>query len=688
MAVAIVLVFVLLVTGALLDSADDLVTVFAAAVAVVALVGWWQDKLARAQRDREEAARREQEEHDREQRDRERHDEHMREMKARARLERAHTAERQWARELREQVSRLHRELGTLAQTGDVRELVLETAVKLVEAERGLLLSRRDMDGDGDFDMVCQTGFENDATHSAVAQEYAGKVLERDKTVREDDSTNLRGEGRNPADDEIHNLLAIPIFIQDDFEGVVLCANREGGFDDLDDDVLLALGDHAGAVLENGRLQGELRSSYMAVVRMLAEAIEAKDPATLLHSEDVAEYVRGVAEGLGLEPRRREELLIASLLHDVGKIGVSERILLKPGALTPDERAAIELHPKIGYRLISQVPALEGIGPAVLHHHERWDGDGYPDGLRGDEIPLDARVICVADSFSAMTSARPYREPMTTDEACQELQRCAGEQFDPQVVELFVEQVCMHPPEDREAARRAGERAGRSRGTGPAGARRAGGGLRAQRRRGQPDAAVRPPPPARAGRADGRGVGARQRALLGGAGGAGDAGRDQRDARATPPATGPSCRRPRPCPTWPRRCTAWRAVTAAAGWPSWCRPRPARWPPPWAATWSARWSPRACPCAPRPPSGAPATRRPLRWPGPGRLWARPRSKHPPPRASYRRGRCAAPSHSGCCCSGSTPPPSAWTPSATPSTRATSRTTCWPPSRSSTTTTST
>jgi diguanylate cyclase (GGDEF)-like protein len=431
----LLLVLVLLFTGALFDAADDLVTVFLAGVAVAALVGWWQDKLARAERDRIEEGR-----------DEERHQEHLRDLKIRARLERAHTAERQWARELREQVARLHREQGALAYTGDVREMVLQTAVKLVEADRGLLLSRRDMDGDGDFDMVCQTGFDNDATHSAVAQEFAGKVLKRDETVREDDSSNLRGEGRNQADDEIHNLLAIPIFIQDDFEGVVVCANRDGGFDDLDDDVLLALGNHAGAVLENGRLHGELRSSYMAIVRMLAEAIEAKDPATRMHSEDVAEYVRGVADSFDLEPRRREEMLIASLLHDVGKIGVSERILLKPGPLTPEEREAIELHPRIGYRLVGQVPSLEGIGPAVLHHHERWDGNGYPDGLSGEGIPLEARVIGVADAFSAMTSARPYRESMATDDACLELERCAGGQFDPQVVALFVEQVRLHPP--------------------------------------------------------------------------------------------------------------------------------------------------------------------------------------------------------------------------------------------------
>ncbi len=461
--VGLVLVLVLLFTGALLDAADDLVTVLLAAVAGLAVAGWWQDKLARAERDREQAAARRQEESEREQqaREREREDrareaqqrrqeeEHRRELQLRARLERAHTAEREWARELREQVSRLHREKGALGYSGDVRELVLQTAVRLVEADRGLLLSREDQDGDGDFDMVCSTGFTSDPAHSAVAQEYADRVLRHDETVREDDSSELRGDGRNDADGEIHNLLAIPIYIQDQFSGVVLCANREDGFDDLDDDVLLALGDHAGAVLENGRLHGELRTSYVATVRMLAEAIEAKDPSTRLHSEEVADYVGAVADQLDIEPRRREELLIGSLLHDVGKIGISERILLKPGPLTPEERDAIELHPGIGFRLVRQVPALEGIAPAVLHHHERYDGNGYPAGLAGDGIPLEARVIGVADSFSAMTAARPYREPLSIEQACSELHRCAGTQFDPRVVDLFVEEVRKHPPGSR-----------------------------------------------------------------------------------------------------------------------------------------------------------------------------------------------------------------------------------------------
>jgi GGDEF domain-containing protein len=138
------------------------------------------------------------------------------------------------------------------------------------------------------------------------------------------------------------------------------------------------------------------------------------------------------------------------LLHDVGKIGISERILLKPAALSEEEFAVIKLHPRIGYRLVDRVEALRPIAPAILHHHERWDGDGYPDGLAEEEIPLEARIVAVADSFSAMTAERPYRKRMSLHQACVELERCAGTQFDPEVVRIFVDEVRCRPARQAE----------------------------------------------------------------------------------------------------------------------------------------------------------------------------------------------------------------------------------------------
>ena len=407
-------------TDAAIDQWNALPWLIGAAVAALAaLAGWlWSERRARLG---DPEMRREVE------RERERADQ----------LDRQRKVQANWNKELRSQIHELHQKQGPLGGIEDVRQLVLRIAVVLTDSEKGLLLSRVDADDDGDLDLVASEGFEHDPEHSTLAQRFACEVLEKDTTVRE---KGLAQKGDGSADEEIENLIAVTIYIENEFEGVVVCVNSQS-FDEHDDEVLIALGDQAGAVLENGRLHGELRTSYVSTVRMLAEAIEAKDPFLRGHSEEVSAYVARVADRLGVEPRKREELLFGSLLHDIGKIGITERILLKPGPLTQEEFSIIQLHPRIGYRLIRQVPLLRPIAEGVLHHHERYDGDGYPAGLKGEQIPLEARIIGVADAFSAMTSERPYRRRMSLEEACKELERSAGTHFDPKIVRVFVEEV-------------------------------------------------------------------------------------------------------------------------------------------------------------------------------------------------------------------------------------------------------
>jgi diguanylate cyclase (GGDEF)-like protein len=360
------------------------------------------------------------------------------ERQLRERLERCREKEHEWERELRRQVIEAHQEMGLLGDPRDLRTLVLRVAVELVGAKKGVLLARTDGDGDGHLDLVAQEGFRGDASRSKLVQRFAHEVIERDEIVKEPDCD----------DPELDNLVAIPIYMHDDFGGVVVVGDVAGGVDGVEDDVLLSLGDQAGAVLHNARLSGELRDAYVGTVQMLADALEAKDPFLRTHGDDATRYVTAVAIRLGLAAREREELVFASLLHDVGKIGITERILLKPAELSPEERSIVELHPRIGFRIVQQVPALAGIAAAVLHHHERFDGSGYPGGLRGQDIPLEARLVAIADAFSAMTSDRPYRGACGVEEAIAELERCAGEQFDPELVRLFVEEVRADPPRE------------------------------------------------------------------------------------------------------------------------------------------------------------------------------------------------------------------------------------------------
>ena len=170
----------------------------------------------------------------------------------------------------------------------------------------------------------------------------------------------------------------------------------------------------------------------------LSAAIEARDPYTRGHSLRVTTLAEGVARLLGWSESRLETLRVGGALHDIGKLTVPTRILSKPGPLTPDELERIRTHPAAGARLIEPIESVRSALPYVLHHHERWDGTGYPDRLGGVAIPVEARVLAVADAFDAMTSGRPYRQAMAEREALKEVERCAGCQFDPEIAHAFL----------------------------------------------------------------------------------------------------------------------------------------------------------------------------------------------------------------------------------------------------------
>ena len=175
----------------------------------------------------------------------------------------------------------------------------------------------------------------------------------------------------------------------------------------------------------------------MGSLAALSAAIEARDPYARGHSSRVTVFAQAMARRLRLDKERLAVLRLGALLHDVGKLVVPSGVLLKCGPLTEEELRLMRRHPAAGARMLRTLGARETILPLVLHHHERWDGDGYPTGRRGDDIPLEARVLCIADSFDAMTSTRPYRASWTPDEALEELERCAGTQFDPELVGAF-----------------------------------------------------------------------------------------------------------------------------------------------------------------------------------------------------------------------------------------------------------
>src|SRR5262245_8996411 len=192
------------------------------------------------------------------------------------------------------------------------------------------------------------------------------------------------------------------------------------------------------ALRELKEAKQEVENSYISAIQALAVALEAKDRYTAGHSQRVSRFAMMIARGLELPGTEVRTIGQIGLLHDIGKIGMDERVLNKPGKLTTEEFDMVKQHPVIGAQILLPVRSLEGHISGIKHHHESWDGTGYPDGLKGETIPLPARIICVADSFDAMTSTRPYRPGRTLEEAILELQRCAGIQFDAHCVEAFI----------------------------------------------------------------------------------------------------------------------------------------------------------------------------------------------------------------------------------------------------------
>ncbi len=178
---------------------------------------------------------------------------------------------------------------------------------------------------------------------------------------------------------------------------------------------------------------------FVNILQVMAKVLEAKDPYTKFHSEKVAKYARQIAKHAGYNQRQLELIQMAGILHDFGKIGIKESVLNKAGGLTNFEYEAVKRHPLIASAILEPIEELRVIIRDIRHHHERWDGEGYPDGIKGDRIPMGARILCIADSYDAMTSSRSYHDPMNEQEARKELLRCRATQFDPDLVDAFLE---------------------------------------------------------------------------------------------------------------------------------------------------------------------------------------------------------------------------------------------------------
>jgi len=187
---------------------------------------------------------------------------------------------------------------------------------------------------------------------------------------------------------------------------------------------------------DDGRIHG--KRDGLSAVYALVSVVEARDPYVYGHSRKVNTYAVALAEALGLSPDEVSRVSTAALLHDIGKIGVPDEVLNKKTKLSKENWDTIKAHPRLGTNIVSNIPQLISCADSILHHHERWDGNGYPEGLKGDQIPLESRILAIADTFEAMSAARPYRPAFPREEVIEELRKCSGTQFDPNLVEVFI----------------------------------------------------------------------------------------------------------------------------------------------------------------------------------------------------------------------------------------------------------
>ncbi len=336
----------------------------------------------------------------------------------------------------------LNENLSSYASLNELTDDIVKTTARIFNLNTcSLLLLNSTNDT---LEMYSYIGQENNITKNLnikLGEEISGVVaryneikiinnLEANKRV-----FNLKLEGfyRN-------SLASVPLSYKGKVIGVINASDKKTGksFTDNDSEILKLISSESAIAIQNFRLFLELQENYLKTVITLAKAVDAKDPYTHMHSQNVARYSVRLAKHLGLSTQSIETIQRAGLLHDIGKIAVKDEILQKPGKLTDEEYAHIKIHSVKGAEIIKSLPFLGEASNLIRHHHERYDGKGYPDGIKGTAIELGSRIMAIADSVDAMTTDRPYRKALSIEEAKAELIKNKGTQFDPDLAEAFV----------------------------------------------------------------------------------------------------------------------------------------------------------------------------------------------------------------------------------------------------------
>jgi HD-GYP domain-containing protein (c-di-GMP phosphodiesterase class II) len=348
-------------------------------------------------------------------------------------------------------ITDLMHDFAPMQEATDVVGLLAGLARAVVGAVRGdaCLISLLTDDGTVLRDVAASV--KRPARLNVVAEEFLVRDFPLTKQVIENggnaevslnDPDGDRAEKKFLTDLGFQRLLITPLSVENEIIGTIECYRTEDRpFRRDDPSQIEVLAAFAGTTYSRIQLAEKLEEHYTTTIEALTSALEARDPYTEAHTSRIKELAVGLAIAMQVPEEILKSVRLGSILHDVGKIGVSDAILLKRGPLTDEEWEVMRAHPVIGERMLHGIEFLGPALPVIRHHHERWDGMGYPDGLEAEDIPLAARIVAVCDAYDAMTTDRPYRKGMPHDIACEELISCAGKQHDPMCTSLLIDVV-------------------------------------------------------------------------------------------------------------------------------------------------------------------------------------------------------------------------------------------------------
>jgi HD-GYP domain-containing protein (c-di-GMP phosphodiesterase class II) len=323
-------------------------------------------------------------------------------------------------------------------------QMACDQLTQLVHVEGIAIFVEKKIDGNRQLALTAGSGVVSiDQAHVDILQMYLTQELHSGKQALLD--SDVYGPFKYQWPEAVRNIIAVPVGESDRMQGLLVATNIDDkpDFDSVDVKLFNSVANQCMVFIENNRLFDDLKELFIGSLKALTSSIDAKDQYTRGHSERVAFISRWIGERLSqvmpLTDKQLHQIYLAGLLHDIGKIGVSELVLRKRGQLTDEERLLIQAHPRTGAAILSEIRQMDEIIPGVLSHHERFDGRGYPQGLSGEQIPLVARIISLADAFDAMTSKRVYRDAMSIRRALGEIEKGIGTQFDEQTARIFIE---------------------------------------------------------------------------------------------------------------------------------------------------------------------------------------------------------------------------------------------------------